>query len=230
MKIIGISSSPNYNGNTATLVREALEEAKRYGAEVEEIYLPNYKLEYCKGCFNCLSKGKCMINDDLESLRKKLYESDGIILGSPSYGLAPNAIMKNFIDRIGLYTVYTSILGDKYIIGISTAGAAGAKKVAKNLTNISGGFFKKGYITGTLGVNVDWNHVNDYPKYIKKAKRLGEKIVNDINSEKKYRIQGIFGKLLNHLVLKRVMKKNILKHKDNKMKAVYDYLNEKDVI
>jgi multimeric flavodoxin WrbA len=53
LKIIGIISSPRYQGNTATLAREALKGAAASGAEVEEIYLPNYKIEYCQGCMKC---------------------------------------------------------------------------------------------------------------------------------------------------------------------------------
>lgn len=44
MKIIGIASSPRHNGNSATVLREALKGAQEAGAETEEIYLPDYDI------------------------------------------------------------------------------------------------------------------------------------------------------------------------------------------
>ncbi len=230
IKIIGIISSPRYRGNTSTLVRQALKGAENNGVEVEEIFLANYNLEFCRGCFGCLERGKCFINDDLEYLRKKLIEANGIIIGSPTYGLEPNAIMKNFVERIGLFAAYTSLLGDKYVVGISTTGAVGARKVAKKLTDITGGFIKMGYISGTMGVALDWDRVQNYPQYMEKAYFLGNSLVEDIKKGKKYRTQRLFKKLLNKLFLKRTMRDNILKHKETRMKGVYHYLVEQGEI
>jgi len=79
-----------------------------------------------------MSTGKCNIHDDVEELKQKLYQSDGIVLASPSYGIMPTAIMKNFIvDRIGMFTAYTSGFGGKYFAGVSACDGIGAKKVAK---------------------------------------------------------------------------------------------------
>ena len=54
MKIMGIASSPHRDGNSVTLLREALKGAQEAGAETEEIYLPDYDIRYCKGCMGCL--------------------------------------------------------------------------------------------------------------------------------------------------------------------------------
>lgn len=224
IKIVGIISSPRHQGNTAFLVRKALAGAKNNDAEVEEIFLPEYNLEFCKGCFTCLREGKCSTADDLETLREKLILSDGIIVSSPTHGLEPNAIMKNFMDRIGLFSVYTSLLADKYVASISTTGSIGAKKVAKKMTNINGGFMKTGYFSGILGIAIDWDHVKNYPEHLDKAYSLGETLVDDIRNEKKYYTQKLFTKIINALIIKKIMKKNILEHKDDRMKAVYNYL------
>jgi multimeric flavodoxin WrbA len=230
MKIVGIISSPRYRGNTATLVRQALKGAKDNGVETEEIFLADYNLEFCRGCFSCLAEGKCCIDDDLEYLRDKLVIADGIIIGSPTYGLEPNAIMKNFMERIGLFAAYTSLLGDKYVVGISTTGAVGARKVARKLTDINGGFIKMGYISGILGVALDWDSVQNHPKYMEKAYSLGNSLVEDIKKGKKYYTQRLFKKLINTLFLKRTMRKNVIKYKETRMKGVYQYLVEQGEI
>lgn len=127
MKIIGIISSPRPNGNTAVLVRQALKGAAESHAEVEEIYLPAFRIDYCKGCFVCMSEGKCPNQDDFQLLRDKLLAADGIIISSPSYGLAPTACMKAFLDRIGMYNAY--VLAWRKVCGIHIiSGRDGSKK------------------------------------------------------------------------------------------------------
>jgi multimeric flavodoxin WrbA len=220
MKIIGIASSPHRNGNSITLLREALKGAREAGAETEEIYLPDYDIQYCAGCMCCLSTDRCAIPDDLNMLREKLVEADGIILSSPTHGLAPNARMKNFSDRIGMHSVYRSLLGDKYVVGIATAGAVGARKTAKKLTGITDGFHRSGRISGVLDVPVGHG---DATAALPKARKLGRRMVDDIRQQRKYPFQRLFENLLRSVVLKRLMRKNVLENKDGAMKGVYEY-------
>ena len=180
MKIIGIASSPHRNGNSVTLLREALKGAREAGAETEEIYLPDYDIRYCQGCMRCLSSDRCALPDDLNRLREKLTEANGLILSSPTYGLAPNAMMKNFSDRIGMHSVYRSRLGDKYVAGIATAGAVGARKTAKMLTGIVDGFHRNGRISGILGVSIGHG---DATAALPQARDLGRKIADDIQTQ-----------------------------------------------
>jgi multimeric flavodoxin WrbA len=226
IKIVGISSSPQRNGSTAYLVDQALAEAKHYNADVEHIHLPSHNLKFCKGCMNCLSKGKCSISDDFEDLKSEIMEADGIIIGSPTYGLAPNAIMKNFLDRFGIYSAYRSALGGKYIVGISTAGAIGSKKVAKRLTGLVSGAFAYGYVSGIFGFNVKHGKAQDHPQAASKARKLGKRIVEDISLGRKYRLQQLGNKLLHKIIIKPLMLKNIMDHKDREMKSVYLYLRD----
>ena len=102
-KIIGLISSPHRNGNSATLARKVLNSAEQMGIITEELYLPDFDLEYCRGCMSCCSGPKCIINDDLNYIVEKLMECDGMVLSSPTYGLAPNALMMNFLQRAGIY-------------------------------------------------------------------------------------------------------------------------------
>lgn len=220
MKIIGIASSPHRNGNSVALLREALKGAREAGAETEEIYLPDYDIRYCQGCMRCLSSDRCALPDDLNWLREKLTEADGLILSSPTYGLAPNAMMKNFSDRIGMHSVYRSLLGDKYVAGIATAGAVGARKTAKMLTGIADGFHRNGRISGILGVSIGHG---DATAALLQARDLGRKIVDDIQTQRKYPFQKLLESLMRALILKPLMRKNVLEHKNGEMKGVYEY-------
>ncbi len=239
MKITAVLGSPNRNGNTAALLHEVIKGAgdcinadKIEGASIETIFLAEHRIDFCLGCLSsgvkeyCMSKGSCNIKDDMEQLKKKLYESDGIIFASPSYGIQPSARMKNFItDRIGMFSVYTSSLSGTYFIGLSTAGGIGAPKVAKKLAGeYAVGFFGRGYVTGSLGIHVGHGRTEDFPKALGKARRLGIKLVRDIRKKRKYPFQKIGNRLLTRLLIKPIIKKNILNNKDHTMKAVYNNL------
>jgi multimeric flavodoxin WrbA len=224
VKIVGIFSSPSYNGNTAVLVREALTAAQECSATIEEIFLPGYDLQFCKGCMHCLAEGFCPIPDDLEDIRHSVYDCDGIVIGSPAYRMAPNARMKNFFDRFRMYTAYTSSLAGKHVVGISTASAVGANKVAKHLTEIVEGIFGSGYVSGTLGVHRGDVRIEKKPEALAQARRLGMRLVKDIEKGQTYPFRNLANKILITLILRKVMRRNILENRKNGMKAVYENL------
>lgn len=101
MRIIGVSGSPRAEGNTDTILQEALIAAREEGAETKLIRLSDYRLEPCKACSACFTSKKCVIKDDCEKIYREMLKADGVILGSPSYFQGVTAQMKIFIDRIG---------------------------------------------------------------------------------------------------------------------------------
>lgn len=56
MKILGLIGSYRKLGNTEVLVKEALMEAQRHGAEVDMLRLTDLRIEPCKGCMACAFK------------------------------------------------------------------------------------------------------------------------------------------------------------------------------
>lgn len=236
IKIVGVISSSKIKGNTATLVREALKGAKEEGASVKEIFLAKHKLNFCTGCLNCTAKGKCPLPDDFEEIRKTIYEADGIILGSPTYATEYNAIMKCFIERLGTYTLYASLLGGKYGAGISTAyGAGAAKKVAKKLANTFGfAIFQRSYVSGYLGVGTmfkgEEKKTCENEEALKKAHNLGVKITKDIENNNKYPFQNLIIRLIAALYLKPIFKKKILNCKAGNEYATYESLSKRGLL
>ncbi|MGQ9641098.1 MAG: flavodoxin family protein [Candidatus Bathycorpusculaceae bacterium] len=100
MKVLGLIGSYRKLGNTEVLVKEALMEAQRLGAEVDIMRLTDLKIEPCKGCMVCVFKQEeCKIADDWQLFKNKLEESDAVIAGAPTYLLGPAGIMKMIIDR-----------------------------------------------------------------------------------------------------------------------------------
>ncbi len=227
MKIIGISSGLSYNGYTANLIRVALQAAANQGALVEEIYLPDYGVKICKGCCNCLAKGKCGINDDLELLRQKLFKADGIIIGTQAFGSEPDPAMQNFINRIGFYNHFTGSLSDKYILTIATTETFDAVKAARRLTGLTSGYFKNGFVSGVLGFNVRWDQIEHYPEYLGEIERLTNKLVSNIRSQRQFQFYGFFERLANRLFKVTQVKHLIENNKNGKMEAVYRELKAK---
>ena len=86
MKILAINGSHRVGQNTDYLINEALSAAAELGAETEVIELSEKNVEYCTGCNRCLFKPECSIkDDDMEEIKQKMLEADGIIVASPDY-------------------------------------------------------------------------------------------------------------------------------------------------
>lgn len=235
MKVVGIISSANRRGNTATLVREALRGAEEHGAEVKEIFLAEHDLGFCTGCLHCTAQGRCPLPDDLEDLRKLVYEADGLIIGSPTYANSYNATFKNFCERLGMFTLFTSSFGGKYVACVSTANGKAARKTAAQIAGMFRmGFFQRTYLTGTLGIGVldkgKRVNVSGKPDALLQARALGAKVAGDIAVKKRYPLQNLPLRIITRLNLKPMMTKYILTNRDGREKATYENLKLRGLI
>lgn len=107
--ILGISASPRRDANTDRMLRYALQGAESVGGiRTEAVYLRDYEIHSCKGCFACCREGgkkdggvhACAIfRDGMDQLYPKLKACDGLILASPVYFGSISAQMKQFMDR-----------------------------------------------------------------------------------------------------------------------------------
>ena len=103
VKILAISGSPRKDGNTVTLLAEVLAGAKQDGADVELFSVAGKDIQPCDGCYGCAKTGKCHVKDDMQTLRDKMTEADGIVFGTPIYFYDMTAQAKAVMDRtIGL--------------------------------------------------------------------------------------------------------------------------------
>ena len=98
-KIVAIYGSPRRKGNTATLLKKAIEGARDAGADVEEIVLRDLKISPCLEIYGCLQAGECAIKDDFQMVRDKILQAQGLILASPVFFYAVSAHTKMLMDR-----------------------------------------------------------------------------------------------------------------------------------
>jgi multimeric flavodoxin WrbA len=96
---VAIYGSPRRKGNTAALLKKAVEGARDSGAEVEEIVLRDLKISPCLEIYGCTRSGECAIKDDFQMLRDKILESQGLMLASPVFFYAVSSHTKILMDR-----------------------------------------------------------------------------------------------------------------------------------
>ena len=106
MKVLGISSSPNENGNTAYAVRYALDNLENDGIETKYISLANKDIHPCIGCWSCLKTGKCTFDDYMADVIDGMRWCDGLIIGTPVYFGLLNGQAKVMMDRCVLLRSY----------------------------------------------------------------------------------------------------------------------------
>ena len=104
MYVLGIMGSPHKEGNTATLMKDALAAAAASGAETKIVQLNELTIRGCQGCFGCQQKTPCVLKDDMTALYAEIDKADAVVIGSPVYMWAPyTAQTKLFIDRLFPY-------------------------------------------------------------------------------------------------------------------------------
>jgi len=104
MNLVAFNSSPrdNKTSKTELILQNFLEGARQAGAVTETIYLREYRIKYCLGCFGCWlqNKGQCVQEDDMAGeLFRRFLEADLVVLATPLYHFHMNARMKSFIER-----------------------------------------------------------------------------------------------------------------------------------
>jgi len=97
--ILAIYGSPRRKGNTALLLKRAVEGAREAGGNVEEIVLRDLKMSPCLEIYACKQTGRCAIKDDFQVVYDKLLACQGLMLASPIFFYTVSAHTKILMDR-----------------------------------------------------------------------------------------------------------------------------------
>lgn len=104
LKVVAINGSPRINGNTEQGLRMVLAELEKEGIETELLQLGGRKVFGCLACGKCFETkdNRCIRkDDDMNTFIEKMNESDGILIGSPTYFSNVSTEVKALIDRCG---------------------------------------------------------------------------------------------------------------------------------
>jgi len=99
LHILSIYGSPRRKGNTSLLLKEAVQGAREAGAEVEEVVLRDLNMSPCLEIYGCKKNGRCVIQDDFQSIYDKLLSCQGLMLASPIFFYTVSAHTKILMDR-----------------------------------------------------------------------------------------------------------------------------------
>ena len=103
MKVLGFVGSPRKKGNTDVLVDTFLDGALSVGAEVKKVFLADYTINQCRGCYRkCILKPgfRCAtFRDDMDMILRAMVSSDLILFASPYYCASYTSIMARFLER-----------------------------------------------------------------------------------------------------------------------------------
>ncbi len=154
MKILGISCSPQKKGSTAAFLEIALNGAEEAGAETELFSIAGKDIQGCKGCYGCQKDGVCVTKDDMQILKEKMVQADGILFGTPVYYYGMTAQAKAIIDRTFSFNQPETSLKNKIAGLVTVAGSIGLIDVIKDfcffftLTRMIPANFVGAYATG----------------------------------------------------------------------------------
>lgn len=100
--VLAINGSPRKDGNTARVLKAALDEAAALGADTAFIQVSEVlgavKVPYCVHC-SIQCKGVCYEGTVLAEMFDLLRRADGVFLGSPVYFGTVSAQLKSFWDK-----------------------------------------------------------------------------------------------------------------------------------
>jgi len=104
MKVVGFNGSPRKDGNTSILIRKVFKELEKEGIETELVQLSHRTIHGCIACYKCFENKdqRCAVNNDsANEYIQKIYQAQGIVMGSPVYFMDVTPEMKALIDRAG---------------------------------------------------------------------------------------------------------------------------------
>lgn len=136
MKVTAFNGSPREKGNTYYAIQTVFEELAKEAIQTELVHLGGAEIKGCRACYKCFENKdrRCIQNDDLNSFIEKMMESDGIIIGSPTYFSNVSTEVKALIDRAGLVArANNHIFSRKVGAAVVAARRAGATHVYSSI-------------------------------------------------------------------------------------------------
>ena len=188
MKILGIRATGRPNGNSSIILNELLRPAREQGFETETLNLSALNLKHCTGCFGCNNAElKCIIKDDLELVKDKINEADGIVLVSPCYALGAASVVKTVLDRLAAWaldTIARSPDQKKFGVAVSVGGGIdGWYTLQRVFMSEFLGFFNchivGQYTVHDIGLK---GEILLYPSILKTVRDLGGRLVEAVGT------------------------------------------------
>ena len=99
-KVLIVSTSPRAHSNSEALAKAFAEGAQAAGHETEVISLRGKTVNFCKGCFVCQEKLRCVIRDDADEICQKALHANVLVFATPIYYYEMSGQLKTLLDRL----------------------------------------------------------------------------------------------------------------------------------
>ncbi len=108
MKVIILNGSPKPNGNTATALHEVECTLQQQEIDTEWIHVGHLQIPGCVACNRCWKTGVCKFGDIVNEISEKMFNADGMLIGSPVYFASPNGSLISLLDRLFYSNLHTN--------------------------------------------------------------------------------------------------------------------------
>ena len=99
-KVLIVSTSPRMNSNSEALANAFADGAREAGHAAEVITLRGKTIQFCRGCFVCQEKLRCVIRDDADVICQKAVDADVLVFATPIYYYEMSGQLKTLLDRM----------------------------------------------------------------------------------------------------------------------------------
>ena len=176
-KILIVSASPRKNSNSEALALAFAEGAKAAGNEVELVSLRGKTLNFCRGCFVCQEKLRCVIRDDADEICQKALGADVLVFATPIYYYEMSGQLKTLLDRLNPLFPSDYAFRDVYVL--SAAAEDEAYVPQRAVSGVEGWVecFERARLAGTvfMGGVTEAGENPEHPA-LEEARRLGRNV------------------------------------------------------
>ena len=176
-KILIVSASPRKNSNSEALALAFAEGARSAGHEVDFVSLRGKEVNFCRGCFVCQEKLRCVIRDDADAVCQKALGADVLVFATPIYYYEMSGQLKTLLDRLNPLFPSDYAFRDVYLM---TAAAEDEPSVPERAVSGLEGWvecFERARLAGTvfMGGVTEAGENPDHPA-LEEARRMGERV------------------------------------------------------
>ena len=140
MKVVAVSGSARKRGNTAQLIEAVIVPLREAGIECQLVELAAKDVRGCTACQKCFEAKdrQCHGRSDfINEVLPRLWEADGIILGSPTYFGDLSTETKALVDRAGYVSMANGgLLARKVGAGVVAVRRGGGIHVFDSLNHL----------------------------------------------------------------------------------------------
>lgn len=201
MRILLINGNLRSDGFIAGALNLIHDHLTAKGVQVSSLRLADADIQDCRGCFNCLKTGVCVLNDHMKEITANMLDADGFVIGSPVRNGSTTACYKRFYERVTYRLGFPLLLADKHTLAISSVGFMGGKSINRKFLGLQDVFQTKlsDFLFFRVGLPTKLK-----PEQVKdKLERAADRLVVNIESGKHRPVFNRIGTAIDRFTLRR---------------------------